>query len=136
MNIQNEMKELFGGSCYGYCLAWLFGESNDIKYLTSAVLMGWKKGYIDNDGYVSDPLSYVRLISGKKYRDVLKVAIDGKEMLPIGPAIVEMKCPSGGSHFVVCHRLIDGDVVLDFDPSEVSNSWKAQKFISYRQFIQ
>ena len=135
MNIQNEMKKLFGGSCYGYCLAWFFGESNDIKYLTSAVLMGWKKGYIDNDGYVSDPLSYVRLISGKKYRDVLKVAIDDKEMLPISPAIVEMKCPSGGSHFVVCHRLIDGDVVLDFDPSEVSNSWKAQKFISYRQFI-
>lgn len=133
-NIQNRMKELFGGSCYGYCIAWLFGVEKDIKYLTSAFLQGWKKGYVDDDGYVSDPLNYIRMISGDKYRDVLKVDITTPDTVPTVPTIVEMACPSGGSHFVICHYN-GNEVVLDFDPSGISNSWKNQKFISFREFI-
>lgn len=129
------MKKLFGGSCYGYCLAWLYGEKSGVKYLTTMFLNGWSKGFIDMDGYVSKPLSYIEMMSGVSLRDIEKVTINTENDIPITPTIVEMECPAGGSHFVVCHRLIDGKLVLDFDPSGISNSWKAQKFISYRRFI-
>ena len=46
-NIQNEMKKLFGGSCYGYCLAYLFGDYRNIKALTQAFMQGWVDGFID-----------------------------------------------------------------------------------------
>ena len=133
MNIQNKMKELFGGSCYGYCIAWLFGENSTLKFLTSAFLEGWNKGFISDDGWVNNPLKYIRMISGIQYQDVKKVPIKDKSDIPTEPTIVEMACPSGGSHFVVCHRQ-DKEVVLDFDPSGLSNSWKSQNFISYRVY--
>lgn len=133
MNIQNKMKELFGGSCYGYCIAWLFGENSTLKFLTSAFLEGWNKGFISDDGWVNNPLKYIRMISGTQYQDVKKPPIKDKSDIPTEPTIVEMACPSGGSHFVVCHRQ-GKEVVLDFDPSGLSNSWKSQNFISYRVY--
>lgn len=129
------MKELFGGSCYGYCLAYLFGDVgsvSSIKYLTSCFLEGWRRGWVDDDGYVSSPLAYIQLICGTKYRDIEKVTLKSFKELPNGKWIVEMECPSGGSHFVVTNN--KGELL--FDPSGVSNSWKNGKFISYRKFIQ
>ena len=62
-NIQNEMKKLFGGSCYGYCLAYLFGDYRDIKALTQAFMQGWVDGFIDYDGFVTNPLGFIHSIS-------------------------------------------------------------------------
>ena len=136
-NIQNRMKELFGGSCYAYCIAWLFGGARTTKDLTSIVLKGWYDGFIDSDGFVSNPVRYINEICEKKapkVKDVVKVENISKSDIPTEPTIVEMKSPSNGSHFVVCHRNGD-EVVLDFDPSFPSNSWREQIFYSYRIYI-
>ena len=103
MNIQSTMKELFGGSCYGYCLAYLFAGNRTIKELTRTFLNGWLRGYIDDDGFVSDPLHYVEGLCGEKYRDVSKPKIDSLEQLPSGLYVVEYKVnpESPKSHFVV-----------------------------------
>jgi hypothetical protein len=137
-NIQNQMKELFGNSCYAYCVAWLFDGARSIKDLTSVVLQGWYDGWIDNDGFVSKPVQYITKVCNKlsKVRDVVKVENIKKEDIPTVPTIVEMACPSGGSHFVVCHREGKNNIVLDFDPSGISNSWKAGNFIGYRRYVE
>ena len=136
-NIQNEMKKLFGGSCYGYCLAYLFIKgSKNIKTLTQAFMQGWIDGFIDYDGFVSNPLGFIHSMVGKViFRDVEKVTINSMYDIPRKPTIFEMRQPNGkDSHFIVCH--FDGEkVVLDFDPSGISNSWKLGKFISYRKYI-
>ena len=135
-NIQNEMKELFGGSCYAYCLAYKFAGARTMKDLTSYVLKGWYDGYIDDDGYVSNPLGFIHAKVGKViFRDIQKVTINSMWDIPKEPTICEMRQPNGkDSHFVVCH--FDGEkVVLDFDPSGISNSWNLGKFISYRKYI-
>lgn len=130
IDIQTKMKGLFGGSCYGYCLAYVFGEQEDkdIKYLTSCFLEGWKRGYIDDDGFVSKPLKYIEMLCGTKYKDVEKPSIhkieDIKEL-----TIVEYAY-NNGSHFVVVK---DGNVV--FDPSGYSMSVKYGVPFTYRKFI-
>lgn len=131
MNIQNQMKELFGNSCYAYCLAYIFGKDKDIKALTARVLDGWYFDYIQEDGFVKKPVDYVKMIDNSlKFRDVKKVPISSLSDIPDGMIVpVEYKYLSG-SHFVVCQK---GKVL--FDPSEPSNSVRNGKPISYRQFF-
>ena len=88
-NIQNEMKKLFGGSCYGYCLAYLFiKDSKNIKTLTQAFMQGWVDGFIDNDGFVSNPLGFIHSMVGKViFRDVEKVTINSMYDIPKEPTI-------------------------------------------------
>lgn len=135
MNIQAIQKEFWGNSCYIWCLTRLFTELEDMKAMMECILQGWKANDFDNDGYVRFPLEYIERITGLKYKDVKKVAISKISDIPSEPTIVEMLQPNGkDSHFVCCH--FDGtNVILDFDPSGISNSWKGQKFISYRKFI-
>lgn len=129
INIQAQMKELFGGSCYCYCLARLFGNTEDIKLLTKFVLEGWFNGFIDNDGYVAKPLKYIELICKDKYRDVEKVDINSLTELPKGEWIVCYEY-NNNTHFVIANK--DGVV---FDPSGNSNSVAKGKVKSYRRFI-
>ena len=130
-NIQNKMKVLFSGACYGYCLAYLFGDIKDIGYLTATFMEGWRRGYISDEGYVSNPLKYIEMISGTKYRDVEKPTIKTFGELPDGPQIVELKNPFGGSHFVVANNKSE----CVFDPAGESESWKLGLPISYRKYI-
>ena len=130
-DIQRKMRILFGGSCYGYCLAYLFGDIKDIGYLTATFLEGWKRGYVSDDGYVLKPLKYIEMISSTKYRDVEKITIKQLNELPDGNQIVELKNPFGGSHFVVANN--KGECI--FDPAGESESWKLNLPISYRKFI-
>lgn len=132
-DIQSEMKEFWGHSCYAWCLAKLFLGTDNIYNMMGHILFAWESGYIDNDGFVSKPLKFIGTMS-KEPRDIQKVKINKIEDIPNEPTIVEMSCPIGGSHFVICHY--DGKkVILDFDPSGNSNSWKAQKFISWRKYL-
>ena len=72
MNIQKQMEELFAHSCYAYCISYMSGK-RDIKDLTTDVLNGWKKGYIDNEGFVSKPHLYYNMCFGKDLcKDVKK----------------------------------------------------------------
>lgn len=131
-NIQKLMKDLYGGSCYGYCLAYLFGnEKESIKYLTACFMEGWRRGYIDKDGYVAFPLQYIQMLCGIRYKDIEKPQIKQLSELPNGPQIVELKNPFGGSHFVITNN--KGELL--FDPSGESESWKLNLPISYRKFI-
>ena len=134
INIQETMKELFGGSCYGYCLVRQFTGIEDIKTLTYLFLEGWRQGFIDNDGFVSQPLKFIEMICGEKYKDVTKPKIDSLEKLPSGNWIVEYKRnpETPASHFVVANG--DDEKVI-FDPSGNSNTVKVGKPFSYRKFI-
>lgn len=125
-NYQEKAKELFGNSCYLYCLAYLTGL-RQFKEMTKQILEWWYAGYCNDDGFVNSPHKCI----GAK--DVKIVSIKQKIDIPTEPTIIEMKCPTGGSHFVVAQRTAD-TVNLVFDPSGISNSWKAQNFISYRRF--
>lgn len=128
-NIQKKMQELFGGSCYCYCLEYLFGGQRTIKELTNAVLNDWIACYIDDDGYVSKPLSIIEQYSSKHYKDVKKPLIDSLDDLPEGLWIVEYRNGTK-QHFVVANR--DGVI---FDPSGDSNTVKNGKPVTYRLFV-
>ena len=131
MNIQAQMKELFGNSCYAYCLAFIYGDKKDVKALTEYVLNGWYKDFIQEDGFVAKPIDYVKQINKTlSFRDVKKVPITSLSDIPSGEVVaVEFK-HLGGSHFVVCTK----NKVL-FDPSEPSNAVKNGKPVSYRKYV-
>lgn len=126
MNIQKQMEELFAHSCYAYCISYMSGKS-DIKDLTTDVLEGWKKGYIESSGYVSKPHLFANMCLGKEnfYTDVKKPDYKPEPFNQI--VCFEY---NGGTHFV-CMRA--GNVV--FDPSGNSNSVKYGKPVSVREFI-
>lgn len=128
-NLQNKMKELFGGSCLGYCYAYIACDDKDDKSLTTAFLHGWVLGFIDDDGYVSNPIKYLKLL-GHQVRDIKKVEIEYLNDLPNeGLYAVEYRY-NNGTHFVVASK---GKVV--FDPSGDSNSVKYGKVVSYRKLV-
>lgn len=124
-NIQSKMRELFGHSCYGYCIAYLSGKTG-IKDLTKAVLEGWYKGYIDDDGYVSKPQLFYNYCFGK---DLVK---DVEKPVYKPEPFNQIVCfeYNGGTHFVVMR---DDKVV--FDPYGDSNSVKYGKATTVRKFI-
>ena len=125
MNIQSQMKELFGNSCYAYCISYLSGKS-DIKDLTKDVLEGWYRGYIDNDGFVSKPHLFYNYCFGKELvDDVIK-----KPYKPEPSDQIVCFEYNGGTHFVVMR---DDQVV--FDPSGNSNSVKYGIPTTVRKFI-
>ena len=132
INIQAQMKELFGNSCYAYCLTKQFLKTDDIKTLTRYVLEGWMLGYIDNDGFVSKPLQFIKLLCGHQYKDIKKVYISSLSELPDGLFIVEYKkTPTAKeSHFVIANR--DGVV---WDPSGNSITVQVGAPFSYREFV-
>ena len=133
-NIQEQMKEFWGGSCYAYCIAWLFDGARTLKDLTSTVLEGWYDGYIDNDGFVSRPIQYINetchTVPG--FRDVVKVSLNSLSDLPEGDWIVEYKkTPDAkASHFVVANK--KGIV---FDPSGNSVTVQVGKPFTYRKYV-
>lgn len=139
MNVQAQMKELFGNSCYAYCLARFFLKTDDIKTLTRYVLEAWWMSFIDNDGFVSKPLQFIRMLCGKQYRDIKKVYISSLNELPEanysneGYFIVEYKkAPTAKeSHFVIANK--DGVV---FDPSGNSITVQIGAPFSYREFVE
>lgn len=128
-NIQEKMKELFGNSCYCYCLEYLFGNQRTLKGLTNAVLQDWMQGWIDDDGFVFKPLKIANGY-GHIFKDVKKLLIDSLEDLPDGLWIVEYRWGTK-QHFVVANR--DGII---FDPSGDSNTVRNGKPFSYRLFIE
>lgn len=134
-NYQSWAKDLFGGTCYAACISYTSGKDDPID-ITRDILNGIEKGFVELSGYVSKPHLFYNCCFGKEIaKDIRKVAISKISDIPSEPTIVEMEQPNGkDSHFVICH--FDGkNVVLDFDPSGISNSWKRQKFVSYRKFI-
>jgi hypothetical protein len=124
-NIQAQMKELFGNSCYAYCIAALFRKTADIKVLTKYVLEGWYNGYIEDDGYVAKPLQFIKLVCGETYKDVQHVPYE-----PLDKEQIVCWEFNGGTHFVI---MKDNQVV--FDPSGDSNSVKYGKPKNARLFI-
>lgn len=136
-NIQSKMKELFGNSCYAYCLAYKFANARSIKDLTSCVLHGWYTGFIDDDGFVSDPVNYVNKtckahcskLDFSKIKDVTKPDFK-KEELTEDINIVMWEY-NDGTHFVCMNK--EGDVI--FDPSGNSNTVKYGIPVSIRRYI-
>lgn len=133
INIQAQMKELFGNSCLAYCYALLAQRNrSDIKALTKCVLEGWYADYIEDDGYVAYPVQYFNSMSSELIKDVVKVPLNSIDELPEGYYIVEFKMSASdkASHFVIAGY---GKVV--FDPSGDSNTVKYGVPVSYRRLI-
>lgn len=134
LNIQKEMENLFGHSCYCYSLAYLISEKTDLKTLTKHVLNGWYEGYISDDGFILKPVQYYDGIAkeyGKPYiGDVERVPIASLSELPDDDNhVVEYKY-GNQSHFVVANR--NGVV---FDPYGNSNTVSKGKPVSWRKYI-
>lgn len=134
VNIQAQMKELFGNSCLAYCYA-AYGTSNftDIKELTRRVLNGWYAGWIDDDGYVSKPVPYLNSMIHEVVKDIREHYISSLDKLPEGLWVVEykLKPTDKASHFVIAGK----DVGVVFDPSGESNTVKNGAPFSYREVI-
>lgn len=135
INIQDMMKELFGNSCLSYTYAYL-GEVKrniepDIHTLTNDVLNGWNNSWIDDDGFVSKPVQYLKSV-GITIRDIRKPKITKLSELPEGLWAVEYKKKpeDKASHFVVADRKH-----IVFDPSGDSVTCKVGQPVSYREFI-
>ena len=126
-DIQSEMKELWGHSCYAWCLAKYFLGTDNIYNMMGHILFAWESGYIDNDGFVSKPLKFIGTMS-KEPKDIQKVKINKIEDIK-EKTIVEWSY-KGGSHFVIVEN---GEVV--FDPAGNSNSVKYGIPVSFRKFI-
>lgn len=125
MNIQKQMQELFGNSCYAYCISYMSGK-RDIKDLTADVLEGWKKGYISLSGYVSQPHKFYNFCFGKDLcKDVRKP--DYKES-----ETEQIVCWEYGksTHFVCMQS---GKIT--FDPWPDSNTVKNGKPTTIREFV-
>lgn len=139
VNIQAQMKELFGNSCQAYCYAYIAHKhmlemEPSTKLLTMTVLDGWVNGWIEDDGYVSKPVQYYNSINkGTQIRDIRKVPIGNLNELPTtGMFSVEFKVnrEAKASHFAVC---IKGKVI--FDPSGDSVTCKYGVPVSYRELV-
>lgn len=139
VNIQAQMKELFGNSCQAYCYAYIAHKhmlemEPTVKLLTMTVLDGWCNSWIEDDGYVSKPVQYYNSINkGTQIRDIRKVSIKSLKELPSkGMYSVEFKISPEHkeSHFAVCIR---GKII--FDPSGDSITCKYGVPVSYREFI-
>lgn len=129
-NIQEKMKELFGGSCYAFCLCYVFSNTKDEWKWLEYISKGVQNGDIAEDCYVQKPLDFIQMLSGEQYKDVKKPLIDSLDDLPNDNKwIVEYRWGTK-QHFVVANR--DGVV---FDPSGDSNTVKNGKPFSYRLFI-
>ena len=125
MNIQKQMEELFAHSCYAYCISYMSGK-RDIKDLTTDVLEGWKRNFIDNNGFVSQPHKFYNYCFGKDLaKDVRKPDYKPKPF-------DQIVCWENGknTHFVVMRN----DKIV-FDPWEDSNTVKYGKPTTIREFV-
>lgn len=130
INIQKKAEDFFGSSCYAMCISYLFDPAsrNNTIALWENCLKGLKYKAIQDNGYVISPLSYVRLISNEKPKDVTKVSIKSLDDLP-AEGLYAVEYQYKGSHFVVAKK---GAVV--FDPYGDSNSVKFGKPVSFRLY--
>lgn len=140
INIQVQMKELFGGSCLAYCYAALcIGSFTnpqyrwDIKDLTNCFFNGWRNRWIDDDGFVSKPVPYLNSMCSETVTDIRKHFISSLDELPEGLWVVEykLKPTDKASHFVIAGK----DVGVVFDPSGNSNTVKNGAPFSYREIV-
>ena len=136
-NIQKEAIDFFGSSCYLMCLSYIYdeGSRNDTDVMWSDLLMAKTLGYCDENGYVTDPVSFVnraRLgFSSGKAKTVTKVNIKSLNDLPENGMYAVMYRNGSYTHFVVATKK-DGII---FDPmGGTSNTLKYGKVESYRKF--
>lgn len=129
VNFQKEMAEFFNNSCLALSYAYLEGMRNEKDIIFNAV-KGWYNCFIEDDGFVSSPIEYLKQINPHKNpKDIRKVFIDSLSALGEGEYVVEYTY-NNKSHFVVA---TNAGVV--FDPSGISNSVKKGVVKSYRKII-
>lgn len=129
INLQQKYKDFFGGICYAFCICKKFRPDLSDQAIALLTLQGWNEGFIDDDGYISKPLEFIKLVSGKSFRDINKVPYS-KEELTEDKNIVMYEW-NGGTHFVILDQ--NADVI--FDPSGFSNSVRYGIPVSIRKFV-
>ena len=81
-NLQEKFKRFFGGICYAFCICKYFQPKLSDAGIAMLTLQGWNEGFIDDNGYVSEPLEFIKLVSGKQFRDVEKVPFSKENLHP------------------------------------------------------
>lgn len=85
-NYQQKAKELFGNSCYLYCLAYLTGL-RQFKEMTKQILEWWYAGYCDDSGFVNSPH---KCIGAKDVSsDIQKMIDSGWKVVSVTPVTRE-----------------------------------------------
>ena len=104
MGLQDTFKSIANGSCLALCLAKLVEpEGTRDSQLMQDVIMGWRKSYIEDDGYVRNPEDYMMLIDTyhRKWH-YKKVSVEGLEDIPEGKTVVALYSINGkDGHFVL-----------------------------------
>lgn len=127
-NLQEKYKKFFGGVCYAFCLVKKFLPNASDAEIAANTLYGWHTGFLEADGFVTDPVRFVNNFSPTKIKDVKKVDFKKDELTE--DMNIVMYSYKNGTHFVIMNK--DGDVI--FDPSGESNSVKYGVPVSIRKF--
>ena len=130
-NLQKECEIFFSGVCYAFCLVKKFRPNASNAEIVRYALDGYVCGFIEDDGYVSQPVQFVNYITDEDeiYVDVKKVDYK-KEELTEKENIVMWQY-KGNTHFVIMNK--EGEVI--WDPSGNSNTVKYGIPVSIRKFI-
>ena len=130
-NLQEKYKKFFMCACYSFCLVKKFRPKASDAEIARYVLDGLICGYIEKDGYVSQPVHFVNYITDQDelYVDVKKVDYK-KDELTEDTNIVMWEY-NEITHFVIMNK--KGNVI--FDPSGNSNTVKYGIPVSIRKFI-
>lgn len=130
-NLQKKCITFFSGACYAFCLVKKFRPNASNAEIFRYALDGYVCGFIEADGYVSQPVHFVNYITEQDelYVDVKKVDYK-KDELTENENIVMWEY-NGNTHFVIMNK--EGDVI--WDPSGNSNTVKYGVPVSIRKFI-
>lgn len=130
-NLQEKYKKFFSGACYAFTLVKKFRPKASDAEIARYVLDGYVCGFIESDGYVSQPVQFVNYITDEDeiYVDVKKVDYKKEELTEKENIVMwEYNC---NTHFVIMDK--EGDVT--WDPSGNSNTVKYGVPVSIRKFI-
>lgn len=126
MGVQNIFQTLAAGSCYALCLSkWLNPTGLQSDHMRD-VILGWRKDYIKDNGFVAKPEEYLSLID--PYHRKFKVTIvEGKPPKDKDyPTFFSIDGLNG--HFVLCK-----DTTITWNPLTYSKNVDKGKIVSWRK---
>lgn len=100
---QDTFTSIARGSCLALCLAKIVEPEALQSQLMMDVIMGWRKDYIGDDGFVREPEKYLNLIDPRHRKWSYRIQdIDSLEDIPEGETVPVLYSIDGrNGHFVL-----------------------------------
>lgn len=104
--IQDTFTEIAKGSCLALCLAKIVEPNPLQSQLMMDVILGWRKDYIEDDGYVCKPKEYLNLIDPLHREWSYRIVnIKSLEDIPEGQTVPVLYSKNGKTgHFVLANN--------------------------------